>query len=228
MCGRTTLTITADDLERTFGYEVPADYRPRYNVAPTQNQLAIVEGEGGAGFRELYWGLVPWWSDDPGIGSRLINARAESLFEKPAFRDSAKERRCLIVVDGFYEWQAATGGKRPHRIHRVDDRPFTLAGIWDRWKGGGEVLESCSIVTTKPNSVVEPLHDRMPVIIEPDDRKRWLLSSDPDQLRELLVPGDESQLAAYEVSRAVNDTANDSPACIEPGLGPAQLGLRLD
>ena len=217
MCGRTTLTITAEDLRRTFGYTPPAGYRPRYNIAPTQNLLALRDDREGRGLVELRWGLIPFWADDPAIGNRLINARAETVGTTPAFRDAFERRRCLIIVDGFYEWQRGPGGKRPFRIHRSDGSAFTLAGLWDRWRRGEQVVESCTIVTCPANDLVRPLHDRMPVILPSERWEEWLGTGTPyEDLVALLRPYAGDDLAAYEVSTLVNDPANDREACIEP------------
>ncbi len=217
MCGRTTLTITPDDLERSFGYSVPADYRPRFNIAPTQNQLALSDAGSGVGLRWYRWGLIPFWAKDMSIGNRLINARAEGIAAKPAFRAAFAKRRCLIVVDGFYEWQAAVGGKRPHRIRAADGAPFTLAGVWERWDRGPEVIESCAIITTEANPLMSPIHDRMPVIVAPADRGRWLgVNTTGGELSTLLRPYGRSDLVAYEVSTMVNSPANDREECIAP------------
>lgn len=216
MCGRTTLTITPEDLRQTFGYVVPSDYRPRYNIAPSQKQLAIAEREGVAGFCAFRWGLVPFWAKELSIGNRMINARAETVTEKPAFRNAFVRRRCLVVVDGFYEWKAAVGGKRPHRICVRGRAPFTLAGLWERWERGAEVVESCTILTISANAAMTAVHDRMPVIIEPADRAAWLGkdSAAPDLLP-LLRPYRGDDLEIYEVSTMVNSPANDLPECIE-------------
>lgn len=224
MCGRTTLTITPDDLQRTFGYQVPPDYRPRFNQAPTQPLLALAEEEGATGFRTFRWGLVPFWAKDLTIGNRMINARAETVTEKPAYRTSFAKKRCLIVIDGFYEWKAATGGKRPHRIRLRTGAPFTLAGLWDRWDRGPEVVESCTILTTSANAAMAPIHDRMPVIVEEADRARWLSgSSEPEDLTTLLRSYPREDLEVYEVSTLVNRPSNDMPECIEPVDGPLPL-----
>ena len=220
MCGRTTLTISAEDLRRTFGYTVPAGYRPRYNIAPSQNLLAIRDGRGGRELVELRWGLVPFWADDPSIGNRLINARSETIGTTPAFREAFERRRCLLVVDGFYEWQRGPGGKRPFRIHKARGDAFTLAGLWERWKRDGELIESCTIVTCPPNALVRPLHNRMPVIIPSERREEWLSAESPhEELLELLQPYAGHDLGAYEVSSLVNNPANDVEACIEPVQG---------
>ena len=217
MCGRTTLTITPDDLERAFGYTVPAGYRPRYNIAPTQPLLAIADGEGGARFRSFRWGLVPFWAQDLAIGNRMINARAETVPEKPAFRTCFENRRCLIVIDGFYEWRAGPEGRRPYRIRLSSGVAFTLAGLWDRWTRGAEPVESCTILTTTANPMMGAIHDRMPVIVPPEDRERWLSrESDSADLLDLLQPYRGADLEAYEVSTLVNSPANDRPECLDP------------
>src|SRR5690606_23055695 len=167
MCGRTTLTITPGDLEKTFGFPVPAGYRPSFNVAPTQGLLALAESRGERGLRQYRWGLVPYWAKDASIGNRMINARAETLATKSAFREPFARRRCLVVVDGYYEWMKDPIGKRPHRVRMQDGGPFTLAGVWDRWRQDDEVLESCAIVTTRANVQLASLHDRMPLVIAP-------------------------------------------------------------
>jgi putative SOS response-associated peptidase YedK len=224
MCGRTTLTITPDDLHRAFGAVVPADYRPRYNIAPSQPLLALHGSGAGRALSFFRWGLVPFWADDPGIGNRMINARGETIAGKPAFRAAFAKRRCLIVIDGFYEWRAATGGKRPYRVCRTDRGPFTVAGVWERWDGPAGVLESCAIVTTSANAMMAPIHDRMPVIIPSDRRDLWLA---PDaargELEPMLCPYPGADLEAYEVSRVVNSPANDRPECIEPLEPPLAL-----
>jgi putative SOS response-associated peptidase YedK len=226
MCGRTTLTITADDLQRTFGYTPPAGYRPRFNVAPSQDLLALRERKGEKGFAELRWGLVPFWATDPAIGSRLINARAESLATKAAFREAFDRRRCLVVVDGFYEWRSGPAGRRPHWIHQKDRRPFTLAALWERWRHETEVIESCAIVTCPANRLMEPIHDRMPVIIPVEHRNEWMDPEAPhDGLKRLLGPYDGEDLEVYEVSTLVNSPANNTEECVEPVPGELMLPL---
>lgn len=223
MCGRTTLTITPDDLRQTFGYGLADDYRPRFNVAPTQKQLAIAEREGEKGFCTFRWGLVPFWAKDLSIGSRMINARAETVTEKAAFRAAFSRRRCLIVVDGFYEWKATPQGKRPHRICVGSRSAFTLAGLWERWDKGAEAVESCTILTISANAAMAPVHDRMPVIIEERDRAAWLSrGTTASDLKELMRPYRLNDLEIYEVSTLVNSPANDVPECIEP-LPPLPL-----
>jgi len=225
MCGRTTLTITPEDLEQTFGFPAPRGYRPRYNIAPSQNLLALSDPGSGVGFHEYRWGLVPFWADDMKIGNKLINARAESIAAKPAFREAFERRRCLIVVDGFYEWQASATGKRPHRIRTRSGEAFTIAGLWERWSRGSSLVESCTIVTTRANDMMSPLHDRMPAIIARGVRRKWLApDASSDELTGLLRPYSGDDLIAYEVSRLVNDPANDDPECIEPFDSSARAG----
>lgn len=222
MCGRTTLTITPKDLERTFGFPVPPEYRPRYNIAPTQQLLAIGELNGESGFRNYRWGLVPFWAKDLSIGNRLINARSETVMEKPAFRAAFAKRRCLVVVDGYYEWRIGPTGKRPHRIRSTSGEAFTLAGIWELWGRGGEAIESCTILTTRASSALESIHDRMPVIIGVGEREKWLSAgAAADALIPLLAPYAGDDLNAYEVSTLVNSPANDVEDCVEPVDGPS-------
>jgi len=197
-------------------------FEPRYNIAPTQDVLVVRERERGE--REaamLRWGLVPSWAKELQAGAPLINARAETVAEKPAFRTALRRRRCLIPADGFYEWQkasgaAARGKKQPYYIHRRDERPFAFAGLWERWTGGPEV-ESCTIVTTSANNTLSALHDRMPVILSEEDYALWLdpAVEDAAAVTPLLVPAAEVVLVAEPVSTHVNRVANDDPQCIE-------------
>jgi putative SOS response-associated peptidase YedK len=221
MCGRTTLTITPDDLERTFGFPVPSGYRPRYNISPGQEVLAVADAGGGPSFGWYRWGLVPFWAKESSIGSRMINARGETVANKPAYRASFGKRRCLLVVDGFYEWRATPEGKRPHRIRLASGEPFTLAGIWDRWTHEPEHLETCASITTTANTLMAPIHDRMPVIVSPADRASWLAGETPrSELEALLKPYAGDDLVAYEVSTLVNRPINDTPECVEPVTDP--------
>ena len=192
---------------------------PSYNVAPTQAVAVVRGGPSGRTFARLHWGLIPSWAKDASIGNKLINARAETLVEKPAFRAAYRSRRCLVLADGFYEWAPGPGRKQPWYFRLKSGRPFGLAGLWERWKpGDDEAVESCTIVTTTPNEVVARLHDRMPVILEERSFDTWL---DPgyrgsDAVAGLLRPCDGELLDAYPVSFAVNSPSNDSPACIAP------------
>jgi putative SOS response-associated peptidase YedK len=224
MCGRFSLRARkAEILARHFGVaDVPA-LEPRYNIAPSQ-QVAVVRQKPGeqAPQREIVlmrWGLMPSWAKDEKIGNRMINARAESLDEKPAFRRAFEHRRCLIAADGFYEWQAAGRKKQPYYIHFRDDRPFAFAGLWEHWEGpDNAAIESCTIITSEASELVRPLHDRMPVILPPEAYTAWL---DPaqrktEELAKLLAPFSSAELEAYPVSTLVNSATNEEPGCVEP------------
>ena len=188
-------------------------FTPRYNIAPTQQVLAIRQRGEVREAVELQWGLIPSWADDPKIGNRLINARADTVATKPAFRQAFKRRRCLILADGFYEWQKVGKAKQPYLIHRPDDQPFAFAGLWERWKGNDLVIESCTIITTEANDTLQPLHDRMPVILDEQDHDRWL-DSDADA-EALLRPAPDELLETYPVSTQVNKPAQAGPELIE-------------
>jgi putative SOS response-associated peptidase YedK len=221
MCGRFTLAIDESELAAEFeGMQIPAAYVARYNIAPSQPVLAIINAEPTiASF--LVWGLIPPWAKDPSIGSRLINARGETLAEKPAFRSSYKYKRCVIPADGFYEWKAALGTrtKVPHYIRLTTAKPFGLAGLWSEWRStDGSEVRSCSIVTTTPNALLAPIHNRMPVILRREARVEWLDPSPttPNQLEHLLVPYPAEEMVAFPVSTRVNSPANDDAGCIRP------------
>jgi putative SOS response-associated peptidase YedK len=218
MCGRfSQAEIAALDREVLRILEALPDLPPRYNVAPSQEAAVLRYGTPGNTLAALRWGLVPSWARDPKIGYRTINARAETLRDKPAFRDSFAARRCVIPVDGFYEWQRTPHGKAPHFIRRGDGAPVLLAGLWDRWLDPERTpLETFTIVTTRPNAFVRPLHDRMPVVLAPADVDRWLDPGSSGPLDDLLVPCPDDALEAYRVSTVVNSPANDGPECIAP------------
>ena len=224
MCGRFTLTADPDELQSAFPeFTFPAQYAPRYNVAPSQPILAVAnDGNNKADF--FVWGLIPSWAKDPTIGNRMINARAETLAEKPAFRGSYKYKRCLILADGFYEWKAEPGTKTktPYFIRLASGQPFAFAGLWDNWNGpDGSLVKSATIVTTEPNSLMATLHNRMPVILAREDYAQWL---DPtpqkgESLQSLLKPYPAGQMTAHPVSTLVNSPANDLPDLIRPQAG---------
>jgi putative SOS response-associated peptidase YedK len=224
MCGRFTLTTPAEIVAQTFGLAALANYEPRYNIAPTQPALTVRNARDSANHPEaalLRWGLVPSWAEDPAIGNRLINARAETVAEKPSFRTAFRRRRCIVVADGFYEWAQpshAGGRKRPHWIHSADGGPMGLAGIWESWsRGEAAPIESFAIITTAANELMEPIHRRMPVVLDRDDHERWLcLQSDPSTLEELLMPCPNERLSVVEVGLHVNDPRHDDPACVRP------------
>jgi putative SOS response-associated peptidase YedK len=230
MCGRFSLKTTPDTLERIFGQAAPPGYRARYNVAPSQEVLAIVADGGAERAAMLRWGLIPFWAKDPSIGNKLINARAESIATKPAFRNAYRSRRCLVLADGFYEWQKRGGGKYPMWVHLPGEQPFAFAGLWERWDRGGEPVESCTIVTTDANPFMRPIHDRMPVILDEEGRKQWLSGETSEEaLSGLVATSSRVELEAHEVSKLVNSPANDRPECIDPvePLEPLELQLSL-
>jgi putative SOS response-associated peptidase YedK len=219
MCGRYTLASPTERLAEEFGVDASSiELSPNYNVAPTQGVAAVLEEGGQRRLEVLRWGLIPPWADDPGIGSRMINARSETASGKPSFRRAFRERRCLIPADGFYEWQRTNGAKQPYYIHMEDGRPFAFAGLWESWSKGGEgEVRTCTILTTGANALVGEVHDRMPVILAHDAYDVWLdPASERDELTGLLAPYPEDEMEAYPVSRFVNSPSNNDPRCIEP------------
>jgi putative SOS response-associated peptidase YedK len=218
MCGRYTLVTPAKKLAEEFSLDASSvDLPPNYNVAPTQGVAAVLSEGGERRLEILRWGLIPPWADDPQIGSRMINARAETAPEKPSFRRAFRERRCLIPADGFYEWKRTNGSKQPYYIHMKDERPFAFAGLWEGWNdNGGPAIRSCTILTTGPNALVAGVHDRMPVILPAGSYDAWLdPEAERDELAALLAPYPEDEMEAYPVSRFVNSPSNNDPRCIE-------------
>ena len=221
MCGRFTLFEADKILSKEFGVSGFPPLSPRYNIAPSQPVAAVRAAPTGAG-RELAllrWGLIPSWSKDPAIGNRLINARAETAREKPSFRNAFRRHRCLIPASGFYEWQRQERGKQPYFVRMRDGRPFAFAGLWDRWESADEgSVETCTILTTAPNAVLAPIHDRMPVILPRAEYARWLDPSlrDTDSLAPLLVPFPPEDMLAFPVSSRVNPPTTDDEKCIAP------------
>jgi putative SOS response-associated peptidase YedK len=223
MCGRFTLTVNPEETQETFSsFNFPQKFAPRFNIAPTQPVMAIPnDDQNTADF--FVWGLIPMWAKDPSIGNKLINARGETLEEKPAFRGSLKYKRCLILADGFYEWKATPGKKvkTPFFIHMKDRKPFAFAGLWDSWNSpDGSLVKSCTIITTEPNELTGIIHNRMPVILHPRDYARWLDPSPqtPDQLKPLIKPFPADLMDAYPVSTLVNTPANDIPDLVVPAV----------
>ncbi|MDQ7785309.1 MAG: SOS response-associated peptidase [Desulfomonilaceae bacterium] len=214
MCGRFLLMAAGRDLARRFGLLEEPDLKPRNNIAPTQ-MVAVIRAEPDTLERHLdmlKWGLIPFWAKDPSIGSRMINARAETVAEKPAFRAAFKHRRCIIPADGFYEWTKEKGKKQPYLVAPADGATFAMAGLWEHWKDKeGNVIESCTILTTEANEAVQKLHDRMPVILRPDDYDTWLNPGlgDPRILKPMLIayPSD-----AMTLSRASPEINKPGPA----------------
>ena len=226
MCGRYTLFAPPADIEERFGATFEEPPAPRYNAAPRQS-LPVITNDAPDSIDALEWGLIPHWADSAS-GNRPINARAETVAEKRSFRDAYENRRCLVLADGFYEWQRTNDGKQPYRVTLESEEPFALAGLWERWQppekqtgltefGDGEpdreaeVIETFAITTTEPNGVVEKLHDRMAVVLERDAERRWLAEGGADLLR----PYPDDEMTAYPVSTAVNDPSNDSPELVE-------------
>jgi len=207
-------------IAEVFGLDDVPELSPRFNIAPTQAVAAVrARADGGRELVALTWGLIPSWSKDRTIGSRLINARAETVGEKPAFRAALRARRCLVLADGFYEWQKLGTRKQPHHIRMRDGRPFAFAGLWERWTPPeGDPVESCTIITTLPNEVVAPIHDRMPAILAPADLDRWLDpgARDPAAVAALLRPYPAGDMTAYPVSLRVNSPGADDPSCVVP------------
>jgi putative SOS response-associated peptidase YedK len=221
MCGRYTLIRLADFTDMFPWIRGPEqDPPPRYNIAPTQ-AIAVVPNHGHPRVEFVHWGLIPSWAKDPSMGARMINARGETLAEKPAFRTALKRWRCLIPASGFYEWKKSPDGKTktPMYIRLKDGKPFAFAGLWETWHSNdGSELRSCTIITGQPNDLVRSIHDRMPVILDPQDYRRWLEPGEieSDKLLALLKPYPATRMEAYAISRAVNNPSHDAPDCIEP------------
>ncbi|WP_435181438.1 SOS response-associated peptidase [Halorussus sp. AFM4] len=215
MCGRTSLFVPQSILEDRFDATAVEPITPRYNIAPSDT-LATITNDASDEITQFEWGLLPSWVDDPEDSPTPINARAETVADKPMFRDAFEKRRCLILADGFYEWKGQHGSKQPYRITRVDDQPFAFAGLWETWGESQEdVRETVTIITTDANDVVEPIHDRMPVMLERSDEETWLTADDPDELQSVLDPYTPDTLRAYPVSKRVNNPANESAEVIE-------------
>jgi putative SOS response-associated peptidase YedK len=220
MCGRFTLTADPNDLREAFPWvNIPEGVGPRYNIAPSQ-PVAVIPNDGKNQLDFFLWGLIPSWAKDPAIGNRMINARAETLSEKPSFRTAFRRRRCLIPASGFFEWKQEPGrkAKTPMYIRLKSGKPFALAGLWERWDApDGSTIFSCTIVTTQPNELMQVIHNRMPVILPSQAYSLWLDPAEPpaSKLSELLLPYPAREMTAFPVSTMVNSPANDLPACIE-------------
>jgi len=217
MCGRFVITSPPDAMRRLFGYREQPNFPARYNVAPTQPIPVVRLVNGARSFTLMRWGLLPGWVKDPKTFTLLINARAETAAEKPAFRNALKRRRCLLPADGFYEWKREGALKQPYFIRRSDRAPFAFAGLWETWSGpGGEEIDTAAIVTTEASADVAALHHRMPVTIDPDDFDAWLDErSDANVVRRLMRPAPEGQFELFPVSDAVNKVVNDGPRNVE-------------
>ena len=227
MCGRFTQERPASELADIFGAEPLVDeLGARFNVAPTDDALVVVQRDDRRGLTAYRWGLIPHWATDIKTGSRMFNARAETLTTSPAFRDAFRRKRCVVPVDSFYEWKREGAVRQPYRIVRTDGRPLALAGLWSGWRDPATdtVRRTFTIVTTTPNDTIADLHDRMPVVLAEGDWDRWLdpAPRDPGDLRALLEPTDAIDLHIYAVERFVNDVRRDGPELIDP-LAPGRL-----
>ena len=222
MCGRFVQAQSAQSYAAHFGAMVALDESldPSWNVAPTDRVYAVAEHEGERRLGAFKWGLIPWFAKEAKGAARHINARAETVATSPVFRDSFSRKRCLIPADGFYEWEKReSGGKLPHFIHNADGTPLALGGVWSSWKSPeGERITTCSILTTKPNELVSPIHDRMPLILPKQAWDRWLDRevTEAEEVQSLLVPAAESTLTEYPVATLVNDVKNNYPECVAP------------
>jgi putative SOS response-associated peptidase YedK len=224
MCGRFVAASSPDEIAQYFDAEAPeALLEPSYNVAPTNDIYAVLNDGGVRRLDAFHWGLVPVWAKDPKVGSKMINARAETLAAKNAYKPAFKRRRCLIPADGFYEWKKIPGQKtkQPHFIHRPDGEPLAFAGLWEVWRGPdrqGDPLRSCTIVTTSANETMQPLHDRMPVILPASAWDEWLdpANDDLETLGKLLVPAPPELIVHHPVSTEVNRVSNKGAELIEP------------
>ena len=222
MCGRFTLRTSPADISTLFEVSIPdIPITPRYNIAPTQNVSVILNAKSSSdanlNWSFFRWGLVPSWAKDLTIGYKLINARGETLSEKPSFRAAFKKRRCIILADGFYEWEKTDAGKQPHYFTQANESVMAFAGLWEYWEKESSVY-SCTIITTTANSLLNSLHDRMPVILDPSDHEKWL---DPDfyekdSLQQLIKPYSADKMTSRLVNKTVNHVKNETPDCLAP------------
>lgn len=211
MCGRYTLH-EIDEVGARFEVDVPEDLKPNFNAAPTQNMPVITKN----GLEVMRWGLIPVWAKDEKIGYKLINARAETIFDKPMWKGIVKRNRCLIPANGFYEWKKTSDGKQPYYIHLSNEKLFAFAGIWETWKHGEEEWHTYSIITTHPNAEMESIHDRMPVILEPNEEEDWLFSREQSIYEKFLNPLKDQSLEMHEVSKDVNIVKVNSKKLMGP------------
>jgi putative SOS response-associated peptidase YedK len=220
MCGRYSLAADLEDIQQRFElFAGDLTYSPRYNIAPTQPVLAVTNDEGRY-LVYLRWEFIPSWAKSASVGNRLINARAETVTERPSFRTALARRRCLVIADGFYEWQRAGNARRPMRTAMKSGEPFAFAGLWDSWRDPvGDIVRSCTIITTEPNELLRPIHNRMPVILPKELESFWLDDEvqDPFALGDILSPSPAEAMQAYEVSSLVNRPSNEGPEVAIPG-----------
>jgi putative SOS response-associated peptidase YedK len=219
MCGRFYLDVANEKLKAHYQLRQVPNLVARYNIAPTQDIPVVRQSEQGRELVMLHWGLIPSWAREEKSHYSMINARAETVASKPAFRSAFRKRRCLIPASGFYEWQSQAKHKQPYAIAMQDGELFSMAGVWGHWEGDdGKIIESCSIIVTNANKVLRPIHERMPVIIAPGDYEKWLTSRgvEIDNLTPLLLPYPSTGMRVYPVSRRMNNPVFDEPSCIEP------------
>ena len=222
MCGRYTLKAGGQSIARLLGLSEEPELGSRYNIAPTQQIPVVQEEDGSRKLEMMHWGLIPSWANDPSIGSRMINARSETVAEKPSYRSAFKRRRALIIADGFYEWKKTEDGKQPYYLRLGSGGPFGFAGLWETWSGaepeGGKELRSATIITTEPNEVAAEIHNRMPVILPQELHEAWLdpENDDQEELLSMLAPYPAEEMEAYPVSRRVNRPANNDRSVLEP------------
>ncbi|MBE9193120.1 SOS response-associated peptidase [Gloeocapsopsis crepidinum LEGE 06123] len=217
MCGRYTLTQSAEAIAAAFGLDAVSEMEPRYNIAPTQSvPVVLYSAKKQRQLKLMRWGLIPSWAEDASIGSRLINARSETVSEKPSFRAAFRQRRCLVVADGFYEWQRQEHKKQPYYFHLQNKQPFGFAGLWEHWQSPeGENIETCTILTTEANELMRPIHNRMPVILNSQDYALWLdITAQQTELQHLFHPYSSQAMNSYPVSTLVNKPTNNSAECI--------------
>jgi len=220
MCGRFTQTHSGQVLAKAFSLSAAPEVPARYNIAPSQPILVVRTVEGRREVAALRWGLIPSWMKDPPKDARLINARADTAAVKPSFRTAFKRRRCLIPADGFYEWKKTGDRKQPYYIRYRDHHVFAFAGLWEHWERDGGAVESCTIITTDANALMRPIHQRMPVIVDPKDYRAWLGEDEvaPVKLGSMLVPPPDTNMEAFPIRTVVNSPRNDSPECIVPAM----------
>jgi putative SOS response-associated peptidase YedK len=221
MCGRYSLTTAPEALRRLFDFDTTPNLAPRYNIAPTQSAPVVrAAGGGGRELAMLRWGLIPSWAKDASVGGKMINARSETVAEKPSFRSAFRQRRCLVPADGFYEWRREGEIKQPYRIGMKDGHAFAFAGLWESWRESedGEAVESFTILTCEANRKLRPIHPRMPVILTPESYETWLDTSPGSAERAMSVPRPFAvePMAFYRVSTRVNSPRNDDPDCLKP------------
>lgn len=220
MCGRFTLRYAPSVFAQQLGLFDGPTWEPRFNIAPTQSVLVVRQHASAKNpeWAQLNWGLIPSWADDPSIGNRMINARAETVASKPSFRTAFKQRRCLVVADGFYEWQRLGKAKQPYHFTLRDQQPFAFAGLWERWQQADRVIESCTIITTEANALLASVHERMPVILSPENARRWLDPQlrEPSELEPLLRPYPADVMLATPVGTWVNSPSHEGMRCLQP------------